>query len=153
MTDQTRWGIDLIHTKNKAIKRQKDIISRALLEVDKLEEQQIVELMTEIEAIYEQKYGENKANKVILQDNEVQNGCRQGVGRVSQRCRTLVKTASKVYNCGTIKAKCRHLRYPCDTLATGGVSKLFVNNTNGYSLILPLCDTFQLFFIFSATKK
>jgi len=66
MTDQTRWGIDLIHTKNKAIKRQKDIISRALLEVDKLEEQYIVELMTEIEAIYEQKYGENKANKVVL---------------------------------------------------------------------------------------
>ena len=66
MTDQTRWGIDLIHTKNKAIKRQKDIISRALLEVDKLEEQYIVELMTEIEAIYEQKYGENKADKVVL---------------------------------------------------------------------------------------
>ena len=66
MTDQTRWGIDLIHTKNKAIKRQKDIISRALLEVDKLEEQYIVELMTEIETIYERKYGENKANKVIL---------------------------------------------------------------------------------------
>ena len=66
MTDQTRWGIDLIHTKNKTIKRQKDIISRALLEVDKLEEQYIVELMTEIEAIYERKYGENKANKVIL---------------------------------------------------------------------------------------
>ncbi len=39
MTDQTRWGIDLIHTKNKAIKRQKDIINRALSEVDKLEEQ------------------------------------------------------------------------------------------------------------------
>ena len=66
MTDQTRWGIDLVHTKNKAIKRQKDIISRALLEVDKLEEQYIVELMTEIEAIYERKYGDNKANKVVL---------------------------------------------------------------------------------------
>ena len=66
MTDQTRWGIDLVHTKNKAIKRQKDIISRALLEVDKLEEQYIVELMTEIEAIYERKYGDNKADKVIL---------------------------------------------------------------------------------------
>jgi len=66
MTDQTRWGIDLIHTKNKAIKRQKDIISRALLEVDKLEEQYIVDLMMEIEAIYERKYGDNKANKVIL---------------------------------------------------------------------------------------
>ena len=66
MTDQTRWGIELVHTKNKAIKRQKDIISRALLEVDKLEEQYIVELMTEIEAIYERKYGDNKADKVIL---------------------------------------------------------------------------------------
>ena len=66
MTDQTRWGIDLVITKNKAIKRQKDIITRALLEVDKLEEQYIVELMTEIEAIYERKYGENKANKLVL---------------------------------------------------------------------------------------
>ena len=36
MTDQTRWGIDLVHTKNKAIKRQKDIINRALSEVEKL---------------------------------------------------------------------------------------------------------------------
>jgi hypothetical protein len=61
MTDQTRWGIDLVHTKNKAIKRQKDIINRALLEIDRLEEQYIVELMMEIEAIYERKYGDNKA--------------------------------------------------------------------------------------------
>ena len=66
MTDQTRWGIDLIQTKNKAIKRQKDIITKVLLEVDKLEEQYIVELMTENEAIYEQKYGEKKAKGVIL---------------------------------------------------------------------------------------
>ena len=66
MTDQTRWGFDLVHTKNKAIKRQKDIISRALSEVERLEEQYIVELMTEIEAIYERKYGDNKADKLIL---------------------------------------------------------------------------------------
>ena len=66
MTDQTRWGIDLVHTKNKAIKRQRDIISRALIEVDKLEEQYIVDLMTEIEAIHERKYGDNKADKVVL---------------------------------------------------------------------------------------
>ena len=66
MTDQTRWGIDLVHTKNKAIKRQKDIISRALSEVERLEEQYIVELMTEIEAIYERKYGDNKADKLIV---------------------------------------------------------------------------------------
>ena len=66
MTDQTRWGIDLVITKNKAIKRQKDILKRSLDEVDKLEEQYIVELMMEIEAIYERKYGENKANKLVL---------------------------------------------------------------------------------------
>ena len=66
MTDQTRWGIDLVHTKNKAIKRQKDIITKALSEIDKLEEQYIVELMMEIEAIYERKYGDNKADKVVL---------------------------------------------------------------------------------------
>ena len=66
MTDQTKWGIDLVQTKNKAIKRQKDIINRAISEVDKLEEQYIVELMMEIEAIYERKYGDNKADKIVL---------------------------------------------------------------------------------------
>ena len=66
MTDQTRWGIDLIQTKNKAIKRQRDIVTRSLVEVDKLEEQYIVELMMEIEAIYERKYGEKKAKGMVL---------------------------------------------------------------------------------------
>jgi len=66
MTDQTRWGIDFVHTKNKAVKRQKDIISKIMPEVDKLEEQYIVDLMMEIEAVYERKYGKNKADKVIL---------------------------------------------------------------------------------------
>ena len=66
MTDQTKWGIDLVQTKNKAIKRQKDIINRAISEVENLEEQYIVELMTEIEVIYERKYGDNKADKVVL---------------------------------------------------------------------------------------
>jgi len=66
MTDQTRWGIDFVHTKNKAIKKQKDIISKIMPEVDKLEEQYIVDLMMEIEAVYERKYGKNEADKVIL---------------------------------------------------------------------------------------
>ena len=66
MTDQTRWGIDLVITKNKAIKRQRDIVKRSLAEVDRLEEQYIVELMMEIEAIYERKYGEKKANKLVF---------------------------------------------------------------------------------------
>ena len=62
MTDQTKWGIDLVHTKNKAVKRQKDIINKAVSEVDKLDEQYIVELMMQIEAIYERKYGKNEAD-------------------------------------------------------------------------------------------
>ena len=66
MTDQTRWGIDLIHTKNKAVKRQKDIIKKIMPEVQRLEEQYLVDLMIEIEAIYERKYGKNKTDKVIL---------------------------------------------------------------------------------------
>ena len=66
MTDQTRWGIDFVHTKNKAIKKQKDIISKIMPEVDKLEEQYIVDLMMEIEAVYERKYSKNKADKVVL---------------------------------------------------------------------------------------
>ena len=48
------------------VKRQKDILMRSLAEVDKLEEQYIVELMMKIEAIYEQKYGESKADKLVL---------------------------------------------------------------------------------------
>ena len=66
MTDQTRWGIDLVQTKNKAIKRQRDTIAKIMPEVNRLEEQYIVDLMMEIEAIYEQKYGKNKANKLVL---------------------------------------------------------------------------------------
>ena len=66
MTDQTRWGIDLVQTKNKAIKKQKDIISKIIPDVNRLEEQYIVELMMEIEAIYERKYGKNKADKLVL---------------------------------------------------------------------------------------
>tara|TARA_B100000575_G_scaffold215792_1_gene176515 strand:- start:351 stop:551 length:201 start_codon:yes stop_codon:yes gene_type:complete len=66
MTDQTRWGIDLIHTKNRAVKRQKDIIKKIMPEVERLEEQYLVDLMVEIEAIYERKYGKNETDKVIL---------------------------------------------------------------------------------------
>ena len=66
MTDQTRWGIDLVQTKNKAIKRQKDLVARAMEHVVKMDETGITDLMIQIEAEYERKYGENKANKVVL---------------------------------------------------------------------------------------
>ena len=66
MTDQTRWGIHEIQTRNKAIKYQKDLVSRAMESVVKMDESGITDLMIQIEAEYERKYGENVSNKVVL---------------------------------------------------------------------------------------
>ena len=67
MTDQTRWGILEVQTKNKAIKYRRDLVSRAMEHVVKLDETGITDLMIQIEAEYERKYGKNEANdKVIL---------------------------------------------------------------------------------------
>ena len=75
---------------------------------------------------------------------KVSAGCRQGVASVElfmkivPFCRSLV----------VLEQILRHLRYPCDTLATGGVSKLLFKYTNGYRSFLGICDTSQLFLIF-----
>ena len=66
MTDQTRWGIDQVQVKNKAIKYQKDLVARAMDQVVKMDESGITDLMLQIEAEYERKYGENKTDKVVL---------------------------------------------------------------------------------------
>jgi len=66
MTDQTRWGIDQVQVKNKAIKYQKDLVSRAMEHVVKMDESGITDLMIQIEAEYERKYGKNKTDKVVL---------------------------------------------------------------------------------------
>jgi len=66
MTDQTRWGIDQVQVKNKAIKYQKDLVARAMDHVAKMDESGITDLMIQIEAEYERKYGNNKAQKTIL---------------------------------------------------------------------------------------
>ena len=66
MTDQTRWGIDQVQVKNKAVKYRRDLVARAMEHVVKLDETGITDLMIQIEAEYERKYGENKANKVVL---------------------------------------------------------------------------------------
>ena len=63
MTDQTRWGIHEVQTKNKAVKYQKDLVSSAMAHVVKMDETGITDLMIEIEAEYERKYGENVAKK------------------------------------------------------------------------------------------
>ena len=66
MTDQTKWGIHEVQPRNKAIKYQKDLVSRAMAHVVKMDESGITDLMIQIEAEYERKYGENVSNKVVL---------------------------------------------------------------------------------------
>jgi len=66
MTDQTRWGIDQVQVRNKAVKYQRDLVSRAMDQVVKMDESGITELMLQIEAEYERKYGEKKADKLVL---------------------------------------------------------------------------------------
>ena len=66
MTDQTRWGIDQVQVKNRAVKYRRDLVARAMEVVVKLDEAGITELMLLIEAEYERKYGEKKADGVIL---------------------------------------------------------------------------------------
>jgi len=66
MTDQTRWGIDLVQVKNKAVKRQKDLVSRAMEQVVKMDETGITDLMILIEAEHERKYGKKEASKLVL---------------------------------------------------------------------------------------
>ena len=63
MTDQTRWGIDQVQVRNKAVKYQRDLVSRAMDQVVKMDESGITDLMLLIEAEYERKYGENVAKK------------------------------------------------------------------------------------------
>ena len=66
MTDQTRWGIEQVQVRNKAIKYQKDLVSSAMESVVKMDESGITDLMILIEAEYERKYGKNKADGVVL---------------------------------------------------------------------------------------
>ena len=66
MTDQTRWGIDQVQVRNKAVKYQRDLVSRAMEHVVKMDESGITDLMIQIEAEYERKYGKNKTDKVVL---------------------------------------------------------------------------------------
>ena len=63
MTDQTRWGIPEVQLKNKIKKRRQDLVASAMEHVVKMDETGITDLMIEIEAEYERKYGENVAKK------------------------------------------------------------------------------------------
>ena len=48
MTDQTRWGIHEVQTKNKAVKYQKDLVRKAMESVGKMDETSLEELITKI---------------------------------------------------------------------------------------------------------
>ena len=149
MTDQTRWGILEVQTRNKAVKYQRDLVSRAMDQVVKMDESGITDLMIQIEAEYERKYGKKEAGKLVLQ---VSTGCRQGVDKVSTSVESVDNlalfqndskfSASKVYKC---YLECRHLRHPSDPSATPQVSKLLFNDTNCYKSISPYFDTFFIF--------
>ena len=68
MTDQTRWGIPEVQLKNKIKKRRQDLVASAMEHVMKMDETGITDLMLQIEAEYERKYGDNVANieKTVL---------------------------------------------------------------------------------------
>ena len=66
MTDQTRWGIPQVQQKNKAVKYQRDLVKSAMECVVKMDESGITDLMIEIEAEYERKYGQNKKDNLVL---------------------------------------------------------------------------------------
>ena len=63
MTDQTKWGIPEVQLRNKIRKRRSDLVAAAMEHVVKMDETGITDLMLQIEAEYELKYGENVARK------------------------------------------------------------------------------------------
>ena len=66
MTDQTRWGIPEVQLRNKIKKHRQDLVAAAMECVVKMDESGITDLMIQIEAEYERKYGNNKADRNIL---------------------------------------------------------------------------------------
>ena len=66
MTDQTRWGIDQVQVRNKAVKYQKDLVTQATKIVEKMDQGSLEDMALIIEAEYERKYVKNKADGVIL---------------------------------------------------------------------------------------
>ncbi len=66
MTDQTRWGIDQVQVKNKAVKYQKDLVIQATKIVEKMDQGSLEDMALIIEAEYERKYVEKKADGVVL---------------------------------------------------------------------------------------
>ena len=150
MTDQTRWGIDQVQVKNKSIKYQKDLVARAMDQVVKMDESGITDLMIQIEAEYERKYGKNEADdKVVLQDNEVSNRYRTGIEQVSTNVKKeiqlgmILKKLRQMYTkMVNLSTPSKALRHPFDTQ----VSKLLFICTNSYRSFLQSSKANLFFF-------
>ena len=66
MVDQTRPEIEAIQLENKAKKRQRDNYNKAVEAISNLDKEHMEKIAEDLEQLYESKYGENKAEKVIF---------------------------------------------------------------------------------------
>ena len=105
MTDQTRWGIDLVQVRNKAIKYQKDLVASAMAHVVKMDESGITDLMIQIEAEYERKYGKKKSKGVVFR-MILNNYANSSPSEKGQKCELRVRQRSAfLVKKGTIVSK------------------------------------------------
>ncbi len=66
MVDQTLPEIQAVQTEYKARKLQQDYYNKALHAASRLDHDNMIKLVEDIEAIFERQYGNNKADKVVL---------------------------------------------------------------------------------------
>ena len=66
MVDQTLPEIQAVQTENKARKLQQDYYNKALHAASRLDHDNMIKLVEDIEAIFERQYGNNNADKVVL---------------------------------------------------------------------------------------
>ena len=66
MVDQTLPEIEAVQMENKAKKRQRDNYNKAVEAISNLDKEHMEKIAEDLEQLYESKYGENKAEKVIF---------------------------------------------------------------------------------------
>ena len=66
MVDQTRPEIEAIQLENKARKRQKDNYNKAIEAISRLDQEHMEKIAEDLDQLYEQRYGQNNREKVIL---------------------------------------------------------------------------------------
>ena len=66
MVDQTRPEIEAIQLENKARKRQKDNYNMAIEAISRLDQEHMEKIAEDLDQLYEQRYGQNNREKVVL---------------------------------------------------------------------------------------